>query len=305
MKQTSEALRAQRFTKNNIGNFLVFLSALSASVVRLISIFTSMIKTAGVKKYLLALLCLVCLSAFGQKDTAKYGYGNVVDTTTHSFHCLVFNPDDCLKHQLTIKINPGLLISEQGLSIQYNLTYNFGILLGGGYNEDNSGNTGFHTYDGSGYTIRAGILQYLDPVQKWYFSFQGFYRYYGNLNAVAQDAQGFTQGIDDQVINPLRQNLNNVAAGDGDQVDVYHAHARIICVDAVWGYQLRKRHFVLDMFGGFGSREKEIYLQEVGYYINAIGNVGNEILFNNVRSKTVFGEYLDVKLGFTLGYRFY
>ncbi|HWY98790.1 MAG TPA: hypothetical protein VNY36_06875, partial [Bacteroidia bacterium] len=66
MKQTSEALRAQRFTKNNIGNFLVFLSALSASVVRLISIFTSMIKTAGVKKYLLALLCLVCLSAFGQ-----------------------------------------------------------------------------------------------------------------------------------------------------------------------------------------------------------------------------------------------
>ncbi|HSY75486.1 MAG TPA: hypothetical protein VK890_01440, partial [Bacteroidia bacterium] len=231
-----------------------------------------MINTTGFKKYLLALLCLACFSAFGQKDTARHieftVHASLSDTidachlwkqpSTRTLDTNLLPYSGVIRNRLTIKINPGLLISEQGLSIQYNLTYNFGILLGGGYNEDNSGNAGFHTYDGSGYTIRAGILQYLDPAQKWYFSFQGFYRYYGNLNIVAQDAQGFTQGIDDQVINPLRQNLNNVAAGDGDQVDVYHAHARIICVDAVWGYQLRKKHFVLDMFGGFGSREKEI-----------------------------------------------
>ncbi len=303
-----------------------------------------MINTTGVKKYLLVLLCLVCFAAFGQKDTAKHVFFsdggkrsetniliidghrinmdsvnmvlkrdslmgiNILDTAIMRQLAAIREPGDpsfSLTNQLTIKLNPGLLISEQGLSIQYNLTYNFGILLGGGYNEDNSGNAGFHTYDGSGYTIRAGILQYLDPAQKWYFSFQGFYRYYGNLNAVAQDAQGFTQGIDDQVINPLRQNLNNVTAGDGDKVDVYHAKARIICFDAVWGYQLRKRHFVLDVFGGFGSREKNIRLKEVGYYVNAIGNVGPMISYSSVQKKTIDDTYLDVKLGFTLGYRFY
>ena len=260
-----------------------------------------MINTTGAKKYLPGLLCLACLSAFGQskskrvRDSIAYAHGidSLVKTLGPPSHQdsarimeaftelskyrrpeIAINREMETKNQLTLELNPGLLFMEQGLSLQYNNTYNFGILLGGGYNEDNSGNAAFHTYDGSGYTIRAGILQYLDPAQKWYFSFQGFYRYYGNLNAVAQDAQGFTKGIDDQVINPLRQNLNNVAAGDGDQVDVYHAKAKIICVDAVWGYQLRKRHFVLDMFGGFGSREKEIYLLEVGYYVNAMAISG-------------------------------
>jgi len=230
------------------------------------------------------------------------------DTLGHALQIIpgVIENDTNLRHQLTIKINPGLLFTEQGLMLQYNFKNNFGIELGYGINEDNSGNNGFHTYDGSGYTIRWGMLQYLDIWKHWYFSLQGFYRYYGNINAVAEDAEGFTQGIDDEVINPLRSNLNNVTAGDGSQVDVYAASASVICFDAVAGYQYRHKHFVLDIFAGAGSRTKNIKLHLDGYYINAIGTTDQtEIPYSTIESKAVSYTYPDVKLGFTLGYRFY
>lgn len=214
--------------------------------------------------------------------------------------------DTNLRHQLTVKINPGLLFTEQGLLLQYNFKNNFGIELGYGINEDNSGNNGFYTYDGSGYTIRWGLLQYLDAWKHWYFSLQGFYRYYSHITAVAEDAEGFTQGIDDEVINPLRSNLANVTAGDGNQVDVYTASASVVCFDAVAGYQYRHKHFVLDVFAGAGSRTKNIKLHLEGYYVNAIGSTDQtEIQYSTVQSKSVSYSYPDLKLGFTLGYRFY
>ncbi len=245
-----------------------------------------------IKKYLLcSVFALSSVIVLAQAKSAKNDSIQKADTN--------------LAKQFTIKVNPGLLFSEQGLSIQYNLQNNFGIMLGAGYNEDVSGNQNFHNTGGHGYTIRAGILQYLDNAKKYYFCFEGFYRKYSKITAVAEHSEGFTQGIDDEVINPLRQNLNSVSVGDGNQVDVYTASAHIVCFDAVMGYQYRKKHFVLDLFGGLGSREKTIHLHEKGYYVNPLDySIGPFIPYATVQSKTIDNTYVDVKLGFTLGYRF-
>lgn len=199
------------------------------------------------------------------------------------------------------------MIYEQGLMLQLNVQKNFALLLGGGYNEDNSGNQNFSIVGGHGYTIRGGILQYLGDNHRFYFSWQAFFRNWQCINAVAEDDEGFTQGIDDQVINPFRQNLNSVAIGDGIQVDLYNAHAYIISNDFVWGYQVGKRHFILDLFWGAGWRSKVIYLTKTGYYNNPVGgtSVGPLTAFDHPRSKTVYYSYPDGQLGFTLGYRFY
>gem|GEM_PF-2274018 len=219
---------------------------------------------------------------------------------------MLTGPDTALAQQLTIKINPGLLFNEQGLMLQYNFKNNFGIELGYGYNEDYSGNPGFHTFDGTGSTYRAGLIQYLDAPKKWYFKFSGFYRYYHELHVVAQDAEGFTQGIDDEVVNPLRSNLAVVSAGDGNQVDAYTAKVRVICFDAIMGYQYRHKHFVLDVFGGLGERSKYINLREIGYYTNVIGTTNETMIsYHSVMSKSVSYSYLDAKLGFTVGYRIF
>ncbi len=222
------------------------------------------------------LLCLAFISCFGQTDTSAIeGCGRLRHLSRYQrYDSIYHHTDTALKHQLIIKLNPGLFFMEQGLMLQYNVDDCTAVLLGGGYNEDNSGNAGFHTFDGAGYTIRLGILRYLGTHRKFYLSCQGFYRYYGNITAVAQDGEGIAQGIDDQVINPLRTNLTNVTAGDGNQVDIYNASANILCFDVVGGYQYRRKHFVFDAFAGLGWRSKTIYLQEVGYYVNAIGSPG-------------------------------
>jgi hypothetical protein len=214
--------------------------------------------------------------------------------------------DSVLKGQLTIKINPIMLFYEQGLTLQYNTEEDFGIILGAGYNEDRSGNLNFGGVGGNGYTIRAGLLRYLDEKKKFYFLYEGFIRYWGSITAVAEDDQGFTQGIDDEVINPFRNNLNSVSVGDGNQVDVYNAKVEVICNDVIWGWQVRKKHFVLDVYGGIGWRSKTIDLTETGYYTNPLdGSIGPFIPLSQPMSKTVYASYLDAQAGFTLGYRFY
>jgi hypothetical protein len=245
------------------------------------------------KKYTLLFILLTSISLLhAQNDSTKKAHWGAADTN--------------LANQFSIKINPGLLFNEQGLTIQYNLQNNFGILLGAGYNEDFTGNQNFANTGGHGYTIRAGVLQYLDNAKKYYFCFEGFYRNYGKITAVAEHDEGFTQGIDDEVINPLRDNLNSVSVGDGKQVDVYTAHLYVLCFDAVMGYQYRKNHFVFDAFGGLGSRSKTIHLHETGYYANPLdGSIGAYTEYSHAQSKTVNYTYADVKLGFTLGYRFY
>lgn len=266
------------------------------------------------RSLIILLLFAISFAAFAQRDTSKH-FRALMDTNKGRMAELsdylyvvpgVVETDTTLRHQLTIKINPGLLFTEQGLLLQYNFTNKFGIELGYGFNEDNSGNSSFHTYDGSGYTIRWGLLRYLDTYRHWWFALEGFYRYYGNINAVADHSAGFTQGIDDEVINPLRTNLNNINVGDGNQVDVYNASATVVCYDAVVGYQYRHKHFVLDAFAGAGSRSKNINLNLVGYYANAI-NVTNDVMvpYSTIQSKLVGTDYLDIKLGFTIGYRFY
>ncbi|HTA82894.1 MAG TPA: hypothetical protein VK783_08175 [Bacteroidia bacterium] len=257
-----------------------------------------------IKKYLLcAVLALSSVILAAQPESAKKD--SILKAALSALPDFTPVADTNLAYQFTIKINPGLLFSEQGLSFQYNLQNNFGIVLGAGYNEDFSGNQNFPNTGGHGYTIRAGVLQYLDDAKKYYFCFEGFYRNFGKITAVAEDTEGFTQGIDDLVINPLRQNLGSVSVGDGQKVDVYTAEVHMICFDAVMGYQYRKKHFVLDMFGGLGSREKTIHLHETGYYANPFdGSIGPFIPYATVQSKTIDNTYLDVKLGFTLGYRF-
>ncbi|HXP52770.1 MAG TPA: hypothetical protein VN922_22675 [Bacteroidia bacterium] len=280
------------------------------------------------KQYIFAaaLLCIVSVSVYAQTDLAKQK--RIIDSLTalykadsaktkkesslsnmsryQVYDSVYHHTDTALAYQLIIKINPGLLFTEQGLSLQYNLLNNFGIELGFGYNEDNSGNPGFHTYDGNGYTYRAGVIQYLDAPKRWYFQFSGFYRYYHKLSVVSEDAEGFTQGIDDEVINPLRANLANVSAGDGNQVDAYTAKVRVFCIDAIMGYQYRHKHFVLDVFGGLGERSKYFSLREIGYYPNAIGTTNETMIpINVIESKGLESSYVDVKLGFTIGYRFF
>lgn len=262
------------------------------------------------KYYIVLVFCITTLASIAQRDTSTK-FRALMDTSKGHMIAEYARYDSSkidtnLRHQLTIKINPGLLFTEQGLLLQYNFNNNFGIELGYGINEDNSGNNGFHTYDGSGYTIRWGLLQYLDGYKHWWFSLQGFYRYYGNITAVAEHSEGFTQGIDDEVINPLRYNLANVTAGDGNQVDVYNADVSVVCFDAVVGYQYRHKHFVFDAFVGAGSRSKNINLHLVGYYVNPV-NVNDDPMlpYSSIMSKFIGESYPDFKLGFTLGYRIY
>jgi hypothetical protein len=222
-------------------------------------------------------------------------FANSQDSTSH-------------RHELIVKINPGLAYTEEGLELQYNFTNYWGIMTGGGYNIDfinneahNIKSSSILSTGGNGFTGRLAIIKYFGKKRNKFISVQAFYRVW-KINATGYDVGtgpfSFSD-VWDEVVNPVYSLSQYI--DEGQPLSLYSASVKVFCADIIKGVQYRKRHFDFEFYYGFGVRYKTMNMEEMGWY--EVYNYTPAFYFpirpvyaNNVVI------YPDLKIGFTLGY---
>lgn len=210
--------------------------------------------------------------------------------------------DTAFKRSFSLAISPTLMLAgNEELLTEYRPNNMVMLCAGGGLSFELSNGTPQFGTSQIAYTLRGGILTPTGKSRKNYFGVVAFFRQWRLRNEINNDSTGNYMNSTDFIINPSALFVGGYP--DNERLYDFNGTVNVICLDVQDVVNLvYDKHFLFQLYGGAGWRWKSISLARVGYFSNSTNTN-----LNLTPQQTIFAQsygFLDIKLGFMLGYTF-